>query len=85
MSVTGELLTLVGVQEMDEDVIYALDLSSMKFFTNGGFKKRTGPNGNQYFEVRATTGYSYLVDVCCFGDLIVHKPGVNGVMYGISY
>lgn len=85
MSVTGELLTLVGVQEADDDVIFYLDLSSMKFFSNGFFKKRVAPDGKQYFEVRATTGYQYIVDICCFGDLIVHKPGVNGILYGVSY
>lgn len=85
MSVTGELLTLVGVQEMDDDVIMALDMSSFKFFSNGFFKKRVSPEGKSYFEVRNTTGFQYIIDICCFGDLVVHRPGVNGIMYGISY
>lgn len=85
MSVTGELLTLVGIQEMDDDVIFYLDMSSFKFYSNGFFKKRVAPDGKEYFEVRNTTGYDYIVDISCFGDLIVHKPGVNGVLYGISY
>lgn len=85
MSVTGELLTLVGVQEMDDDIIIYLDITSLKFYSNGFFKKRVAPDGKQYYEVRNTTGYQYIVDICCFGDLVVHKPGVNGILYSISY
>lgn len=86
MSVTGELLTLVGVQEMDNDVIFFLDLTSMKFYSNGFFKKRVDPDdGKEFYTVRNTTGYQYIVDICCFGDLVVHRPGVNGILYSISY
>lgn len=85
MGVTGELLTFVGVQEMDDDVIAYLDMSSFKFFSNGFFKKRVAPDGKEYYEIRNTTGYDYIVDISCFGDMIMHKPGVNGILYSISY
>jgi hypothetical protein len=81
-SVKGDL-TITGIQEMDDDIIPIVDWSSMKFATNGFFKKRTGPNGNQYFEVRNTTGYQYLVDVCLFGEMTYPKVGQNGILYGI--
>lgn len=83
-SVKGAL-KLVGILEMDDDVIYYLDLASMKFYTNGGFRKRTAPDGREYFEVRNTTGYAYLLDICLFGEMVYHKPGHNAVAYGISY
>lgn len=82
---TGEVLTIAGIQEMPDDVIFALDWSTMKFLSNGGFKKRKSPEGQMYFEVRNTTGYQYIVDVCLFGEMKYTKPGNNGVLYSISY
>ena len=84
-NVTGQGLSIVGIIEQDDDVIFFLDKSSMVFRTRGGFKKRMGPNGNEYFEVRNTTGFVYLIDNCLFGELEVNKPGHNGIVYGISY
>lgn len=60
-SVKGEL-TVVGVQEMGDSEIFAIDWSALKFYSNGFFKKRQSPDGIEYFETRATTGYSYIVD-----------------------
>lgn len=78
-------LKLVGVQECDDDVIMFVDWRALKFHSNGFFRKRKSPEGNEYFEVRATTGYSYLVDVCLFGDLVVIRPSYCGILYSISY
>ena len=78
-------LKIVGIVEMDDDVIFYLDMKSMVFRTRGGFKKRMSPDGKEYFEIRNTTGYAYIVDQCLFGELEVNKPGHNAVIYGISY
>jgi hypothetical protein len=78
-------LTLVGILEMDNDVIYFIDWSAMVFRTRGGFKKRMSPEGREYFEIRNTTGYAYIVDQSLFGELEVNKPGQCGVIYSISY
>ena len=83
-SVKGTL-KLVGILEMDDDVVFYLDLSTMKFRTNGGFRKRQAPDGREYFEIRNTTGYAYVVDCCLFGELEHNKPGHNAIVYGISY
>lgn len=83
-SVKGTL-TIVGILEADDDVIFFVDWSSMKFMSNGFFRKRVNPDGREYFEVRNTTGYDYLVDILCFGDMMFPKPGQNGVVFGISY
>jgi hypothetical protein len=80
----GKQLKLVGIQEMDEDIIPIVDWKSFTFRTNGGFKKRSSPEGKEYFEVRATTGYSYIVDVALFGDMEYTKPGHNAIIYGIT-
>jgi hypothetical protein len=77
--------TIIGIQEMDDDVMMFLDMTAMTFRTNGFFKKRTSPDGRQFYEVRNTTGYQYIVDVCLHGDLEVTKPTACGIIYGISY
>lgn len=82
-STTGQMLTLVGIQEMDDDVIFFLDMKALTFRSKGFFKKRKAPDGREYFEVRNTTGYEYLVDMCLFGELEVAKPGNCGVMHSI--
>jgi hypothetical protein len=76
-------LTLVGIQEMDNDWIGILDMRSFKFYSNGMFRKRVSPDGNEYFESRATTGYSYLVDVSMFGDLVCIRPSISGIIHSI--
>lgn len=76
---------LIAVQEMNDTEIMFLDMSALKFYTNGGIKKRKGPDGLEYFTSRATTGYSYFVDICVFGDMVLERPSSCGILYGISY
>lgn len=83
-TVKGQL-TVVGIQEMDDDVIMLLDWSALKFYSNGFFKKRKSPDGREFFEERATSGYTYLVDMCLFGDLVLLAPSRCGIIYGIDY
>jgi hypothetical protein len=83
-SVTGQRLKLIGVQEMDNDIIMLLDWRGLKFFSNGFFRKRKSPEGNEYFEVRATTGYQYIIDICLFGDLVLNRPSYQGIIHSIS-
>lgn len=79
-------LKFVGVQEMDDAQIFFLDMAALKFVSNGEMvRKRIAPDGKHYYEVRATTGYQYLVDMCTFGELVVHKPSSCGVIHSISY
>ena len=69
-SVKGAL-KIVGIQEMPDAQIVFLDPKSLVFASNGMFRKRQSPEGKEFFEVRNTTGYQYIVDVCLFGELIV--------------
>lgn len=78
-------LTVVGIQEWDDDIIAMLDMSSMVFRSNGFFMKRKAPDGKEYFEVRNTSGYQYILDMCLFGELEINKPGHNGIIFGINY
>lgn len=78
-------LKLVAVQEADDDVIMFVDWRALSFHSNGFFKKRMSPDGIEYFEVRNTTGYQYIVDMCLFGELVVKRPSYCGILYSISY
>lgn len=83
-SVKGTL-SLVGVQECDDDVIMFVDWRALKFHSNGFFRKRKSPEGMEYFEVRATTGYQYIIDVCLFGEMVVIRPSYCGILHSIDY
>lgn len=83
LGVKGQL-DVVGIQECDDDYIMFLDMRAMKIFTNGFFRKRMNPDGREYFEVRNTTGYQYIIDLCFFGDLVLLRPSYCGLLYGIS-
>lgn len=78
-------MKFVAIQEMDDDSVFFLDVrpSVMKIYSNGGFKKRISPSGLEYFEVRATTGYSYLIDSCFFGDFVLLRPSYCGILCNI--
>jgi len=78
-------LELNAVQEMDDDKIMLLDMSTLKFYTNGGIRRRRAPDGKEFFEVRNTSGFQYIVDHCLFGEFVVQQPKKNGIIYGISY
>jgi hypothetical protein len=82
-TVKGEL-TIVMIQEFDDDVCVYYDPSSMTFYSNGFFRKRKGPGGNEYFEVRSEDGYQYIVDVSLYGEAVYNRPGNNGIAFGIS-
>lgn len=77
-------LDVVGIQEMDDDYMLFLDLRAMKIFTNGFFRKRINPDGREYFEIRNTSGYQYVIDLCMFGDIVLLRPSYCGVLYGLT-
>lgn len=87
ISVTGVKgsLKLVGVQEMDDDIMHILDWRSMKLHSNGMFERRTSPEGKSFYEIRSTTGYKYVVDTRFFGELVVSKPSHDGIIFGVNY
>lgn len=84
-SVKGEL-EITAILEMDDDIIMFLDMSTLCFYSNGGIKKRQAPDGKEYFEVRsAANGYSYILDLCLFGENVCTLPANNAIVYGVSY
>ena len=83
-SVTNQALKFVAIQEMADDIIMAMDWRALKFYSNGFFRKRKSPDGIEYFEIRAQTGFQYIVDICLFGDLVLQRPSYCGIMYSIN-
>lgn len=79
-------LSLVAIQEADDSYIMFLDTrpNVMKIYSNGGFRKRVNPDGREFFEVRNTTGYQYIVDACFFGDFVLQRPSYCGILFGIN-
>lgn len=84
-SVSSEPLKIVGVQEVDDDVVYYLDWRGLVFYSNGFIRRRRSPEGDEFYELRGTSGYQYIVDMSLFGDLVVTRPSTMGVMHSISY
>lgn len=84
-SVAGVYLTLVGIQEMDDDVMYFMDWNCVKMHSNGLIRKHRSPDGLEYHVVRNTSGYQYICDIAMYGELVVNKPGQCGVIHSISF
>jgi len=84
-NVTGQVVKFVGIQEWDDDTIALVDWRSITFRSNGYFKKRISPDGREYFEIRNTNGYQYVVDCCLFGEMEYRKPGHSAIIHSISY
>lgn len=83
-SVTKGGMKLVAVQEADDDVIMIIDWRALKFHSNGFFRKRKAPDGKEYHETRDTSGYSYILDVCLFGELSVIRPSYCGIIHSVA-
>jgi len=85
-NIRGGSMSIVGIQEMDDDIIIGWEPSSCKFGTHPSFFAiRTAPDGKQYYEIRNTSGYVYLLDIAFQGQFVVHAPSRNFIVYGIDY
>ncbi len=84
-SVVGRRCKIVGTQEMDDDFIAFIDWRAIKFYSNQMFRKMKTPDGLEYFTIRATTGYSLIVDIALAGEFVVNRPSYCGVLHSISY
>jgi len=77
-------LKVVMIQEWDDDIVWYRDPKSHTFRSNGFFRKRKNPDGDEYFEIRSEDGFQYIIDVSLFGEMEWTKPGQNGIVYGID-
>lgn len=82
-SVSGELIKCVAIQEKSDDNIMCLDWDSITLYTNGFIQRRTAPDGLQYYQIRATSGFSYLLDHVLAGDIVCKAPWKNLIIHSI--
>lgn len=83
MSVSGQTLKLVGIQEMDDDVCIYLDTKALQFKTNGGFRKVNYGTSNNFYIERTEDGPTYICDMFLFGEFVVSKPANCGIIHSI--
>lgn len=76
-------MEIIGLRDMPDQKAYILDWETLVLAGSDFFKKKRHLNGEEYFIERATTGYSYIVDIKFFGDLICLRPSANGVVHSI--
>lgn len=84
MGVDGAELKLVGVNEMNNDVIIGCDWRHIDLISNGMVEKVVSPDGNEFYTVRAESGYYYISDVRFFGELVVSMPAYQFIIHSIS-
>lgn len=82
-SVSGDLIKIVALQEKSDDNIMFLDWDTIKLFTNGFLQRRTAPDGLQYFQIRATSGFSYILDHVMAGDICCTAPWKQLIIHSI--
>jgi hypothetical protein len=83
-SVTGDLMTLTALQEMEDDRVYYLDWSGFTFFSNGLIRRQEAPDGQQYTVERSVTdGFAYILDHCVFGQMVCTSPWKQAVLHSI--
>lgn len=84
---SGAEITLSKVPEMADDIIPCVNWESFLLASNGYFRFNENPNKPgqiHYFEVRATTGYTYIIDTCFMGDLLNICPESNAIIHSVS-
>jgi hypothetical protein len=78
-------LTLVGINEMRDDLIFGIDWAGVQLYSNGMFEMRKSPKtGDYFYEERTEDGYVYIVDIRFFGELVVSRPSYQFVIHNIS-
>lgn len=85
VGVKGQL-KVVGIQEIDDDIIMMIDWRALKFHSNGMFRKVRDPDsGSEYYKIRGESGYQYILDMYLFGDFILSRPSYCGIIHSIDY
>lgn len=82
-SMSGSMITIVCVPEMDNDMIMVINPKDFKFASNGFVRQVVSPDGLKYTTVRATTGHKYLVDFEIFGELVCLRPAKQMFIYDV--
>lgn len=81
----GDKMKITAIREMDDDVLFIVDWNALKLAGSNFFNRKRHGNNEEFYMERATTGYTYIVDIRLFGNLIVQNPSYCGVVHSISY
>jgi hypothetical protein len=81
----GSQMKVTALREMDDDLIFIIDWNAIILAGSNFFNRKRHGNNEEFFMIRATTGYQYVVDVRLYGNLIVQNPSYCGVIHTISY
>lgn len=84
-SKSGQTLKLVGLQEMDFDIMPIVNFKDITLRSKGGLKKIKQPDGSEYFVERGETGYSFICDLEFHAQVEFAKPCENAIIHTISY
>jgi hypothetical protein len=77
-------LTVVGIQEMDDDLMFMLDMTAFTFRSNGMMEKAKDPGtGSEFYRIRGNDGFKLITDIKLFGELECTKPGSCGVIHSV--
>lgn len=76
-------LKITALRDMPDDKMYFMDWSAMILHQPKNAFERKRIDGQEFFTERATSGYTYIVDVRFAGDLLVHQPSHCGVVHSI--
>jgi hypothetical protein len=82
-SVTGQLVTIVAVPEMDDTMMMIVNPKDFKFATNGFVRQVASPEGHKYYTVRTTSGWYFLVDFEVYGELVCLAPCKQAYVHSI--
>jgi hypothetical protein len=82
-SMSGVMMTIVCVPEMDDDMIMVINPKDFKFASNGFIRQVVSPDGNKYHTVRGTSGYYYVCDWEVFGELVCLRPAKQLFIYDV--
>lgn len=78
-------LRITALREMDNDIAPIVDWNSMRLAGMRFFEPVKSPkSGDPVYEVRAASGYQYIMDVKFYGNLIFYHPSYNGIGHSIS-
>jgi len=76
-------MDIVALRDIDDDFAVAMDWNSVKFHGSHFFDRKRHLDGNEFYLTRATTGYTYIVDVRLFGEQVISAPSYDGILYSI--
>lgn len=78
--------TLTAIADMPTDKIYLLNKDAFKFVGDTFFEKKRQLNSDdEFFTLRKTTGYEYIMDVCFRAEFVCTKLAGSAVVRSVPF